>query len=92
MLLLASRGTPMLSMGSELGFSQGGNNNAYAQDNATSAIDWARRRRFADRLHRAPDRGSPRQSRAVARRLPDRRRRSTRPVSPTSNGATRMGR
>ncbi len=40
-LLLASRGAPMLSMGSELGFSQGGNNNAYAQDNATSAIDWA---------------------------------------------------
>ena len=39
-LLLASRGTPMISMGSELGFSQGGNNNAYAQDNATSAIDW----------------------------------------------------
>ncbi len=39
-LLLASRGTPMLGMGSELGFSQGGNNNAYAQDNATSAIDW----------------------------------------------------
>ncbi|MGH6799102.1 MAG: 4-alpha-glucanotransferase, partial [Roseiarcus sp.] len=40
MLLLASRGTPMLGMGSELGFSQGGNNNAYAQDNVTSAIDW----------------------------------------------------
>ena len=39
-LLLASRGTPMLAMGSELGFSQGGNNNAYAQDNATGAIDW----------------------------------------------------
>ena len=39
-LLLASRGTPMLSMGSELGFSQGGNNNAYAQNNAISAIDW----------------------------------------------------
>ncbi|MGA8712311.1 MAG: glycogen debranching protein GlgX [Roseiarcus sp.] len=39
-LLLASRGTPMLAMGSELGFSQGGNNNAYAQDNATTAIDW----------------------------------------------------
>jgi glycogen debranching enzyme GlgX/4-alpha-glucanotransferase len=39
-LLLASRGAPMLSMGSELGFSQRGNNNAYAQDNATSAIDW----------------------------------------------------
>src|SRR3984957_17105686 len=40
LLLLTSRGTPMLGMGSELGFSQGGNNNAYAQDNATSAIDW----------------------------------------------------
>ena len=39
-LLLASRGTPMLAMGSELAFSQGGNNNAYAQDNATTAIDW----------------------------------------------------
>ena len=39
-LLLIARGTPMLSMGMELGFSQGGNNNAYAQDNATSAIDW----------------------------------------------------
>ena len=40
LILLASRGTPMLAMGSELGFSQGGNNNAYAQDNATGAIDW----------------------------------------------------
>src|SRR5262249_23889091 len=40
-LLLTSRGTPMLGMGSELGFSQGGNNNAYAQNNATSAIDWS---------------------------------------------------
>ncbi len=39
-LLFASRGTPMLGMGAELGFSQGGNNNAYAQDNATTAIDW----------------------------------------------------
>jgi glycogen debranching enzyme GlgX/4-alpha-glucanotransferase len=39
-LLLASRGTPMLGMGSELGFSQHGNNNAYAQNNDTSAIDW----------------------------------------------------
>ncbi len=40
-LLFASRGTPMLAMGSELGFSQGGNNNAYAQDNATTAIRWS---------------------------------------------------
>ena len=40
-LLFASRGTPMLAMGAELGFSQNGNNNAYAQDNATTAIDWS---------------------------------------------------
>ena len=39
--LLVSRGTPMLSMGDELGRSQRGNNNAYAQDNETSWIDWA---------------------------------------------------
>ncbi|MFN0100051.1 MAG: glycogen debranching protein GlgX [Gemmatimonadaceae bacterium] len=39
--LLFSRGTPMLSMGDELGRTQHGNNNAYAQDNATSWIDWA---------------------------------------------------
>jgi glycogen operon protein len=41
-LLLLSRGTPMLAMGSELGHSQGGNNNAYAQDNEISWIDWAK--------------------------------------------------
>jgi glycogen operon protein len=38
--LLFSRGTPMLSMGSELGHSQGGNNNCYAQDNELSWVDW----------------------------------------------------
>jgi glycogen debranching enzyme GlgX/4-alpha-glucanotransferase len=41
-LLFVSRGAPMLSMGAELGHSQGGNNNAYAQDNATSWVDWRR--------------------------------------------------
>lgn len=39
--LLLSRGTPMLSMGDELGRSQNGNNNAYAQDNQTSWLDWS---------------------------------------------------
>ncbi len=38
--LLLSRGTPMLSMGDELGRTQNGNNNAYAQDNASAWIDW----------------------------------------------------
>jgi len=53
-LLLASRGTPMLAMGAELGFTQGGNNNAYAQDNAVTAIHWESAdmglARFASRL------------------------------------------
>jgi glycogen debranching enzyme GlgX/4-alpha-glucanotransferase len=40
--LMLARGTPMLAMGAELGHSQGGNNNAYAQDNATTWLDWTR--------------------------------------------------
>ena len=38
--LLFSRGTPMLTMGDEAGRTQGGNNNAYAQDNALAWFDW----------------------------------------------------
>ncbi|WP_374544864.1 glycogen debranching protein GlgX [Rhodoblastus sp.] len=38
--LLLARGTPMLSTGAELGQSQRGNNNAYAQDNETAWLDW----------------------------------------------------
>jgi glycogen operon protein len=38
--LLLARGTPMLAMGSECGQSQGGNNNAYAQDNAMTWLGW----------------------------------------------------
>jgi len=40
--LFVSRGTPMLSMGDELGRTQRGNNNAYAQDNELAWIDWTR--------------------------------------------------
>jgi glycogen operon protein len=40
--LLLARGTPMLASGMELGQTQGGNNNAYAQDNAIAWLDWAR--------------------------------------------------
>lgn len=39
--LLLSHGVPMLLAGDEIGNSQGGNNNAYCQDNETSWIDWA---------------------------------------------------
>ena len=41
MTLVFSRGTPMLTMGDELGRSQQGNNNAYAQDGALTWLDWA---------------------------------------------------
>jgi isoamylase len=38
--LLLSQGVPMLLAGDELGRTQQGNNNAYAQDNEISWIDW----------------------------------------------------
>jgi glycogen operon protein len=38
--LLLSQGVPMLLSGDELGRTQGGNNNAYAQDNTISWLDW----------------------------------------------------
>lgn len=43
--LFASRGTIMLTAGDEFARSQRGNNNAYAQDNATTWIDWEGRDR-----------------------------------------------
>ncbi len=39
--LFLSQGTPMLLAGDEHGNSQGGNNNAYAQDNETGWVDWS---------------------------------------------------
>ncbi|MFL5179414.1 MAG: glycogen debranching protein, partial [Microvirga sp.] len=38
--LLFSQGVPMLLMGDELSRTQGGNNNAYAQDNEISWLNW----------------------------------------------------
>jgi isoamylase len=38
--LLLSQGVPMLLHGDEIGRSQGGNNNAYCQDNDVSWMDW----------------------------------------------------
>jgi glycogen operon protein len=38
--LLLSQGTPMILAGDEIGHTQGGNNNAYCQDNETGWIDW----------------------------------------------------
>ncbi|GAA2945313.1 glycogen debranching protein GlgX [Kitasatospora cinereorecta] len=39
--LLLSTGVPMLVAGDELGRTQGGNNNAYCQDNEVSWLDWS---------------------------------------------------
>jgi isoamylase len=63
-LVAMAHGTPMIGMGDECGRTQGGNNNAYNQDNATSwfdrerAAEWADLERFAGELlalrHRHP--------------------------------------
>jgi glycogen debranching enzyme len=39
--LMVSQGIPQLLAGDEIGFSQDGNNNAYCQDNALTALPWA---------------------------------------------------
>ncbi|GEN78397.1 glycogen debranching protein GlgX [Actinotalea fermentans] len=39
-MLAFSAGTPMITAGDELGRTQGGNNNAYCQDNTISWLDW----------------------------------------------------
>ena len=49
--LLTSLGTPMLLMGDEMRRTQGGNNNAYCQDNEVSWLDWRLLDRHRD-LHR----------------------------------------
>lgn len=38
--LMLSQGTPMMLAGDELGNSQGGNNNAYCQDNEIGWVNW----------------------------------------------------
>ncbi|MBV9382856.1 MAG: glycogen debranching protein GlgX [Streptosporangiaceae bacterium] len=40
--LFCAQGIPMLLAGDEMGRTQGGNNNAYCQDNELSWLDWAR--------------------------------------------------
>src|SRR5271154_1354801 len=40
--LFLSQGIPMLSAGDEIARTQGGNNNAYCQDNEISWVDWSR--------------------------------------------------
>ncbi|ASC72467.1 glycogen debranching enzyme [Halomicronema hongdechloris C2206] len=49
-ILFFSQGTPMLLMGDEVRRSQGGNNNAYCQDNEISWFDWDGLEKHADLL------------------------------------------
>ena len=49
-LLLLSRGVPMFVAGDEVRRTQGGNNNAYCQDNETSWLDWTLTAKNADLL------------------------------------------
>ena len=46
--LLLSQGTPMMLAGDEFGRTQGGNNNAYCQDDEISWIDWSLSEKNAD--------------------------------------------
>jgi isoamylase len=46
--LFCSQGVPMLLHGDEFGRTQGGNNNAYCQDNEISWMDWSLLRKHAD--------------------------------------------
>ena len=61
--LFASRGTIMLTAGDEFGRTQHGNNNAYAQDNEITWLDWAGPRPRA----RGSCRGARRVPQALAR-------------------------
>lgn len=49
-LLMTARGTPMLLGGDEMARTQGGNNNAYCQDNPVSWYDWSLMEENADLL------------------------------------------
>jgi glycogen operon protein len=48
---LLSLGVPMILMGDEMRRTQGGNNNAYCQDDETSWLDWGLLEKYSD-LHR----------------------------------------
>ncbi|MDE7325059.1 MAG: hypothetical protein K2N63_02080 [Lachnospiraceae bacterium] len=49
-LLFTSMGTPMLLAGDEFGNTQGGNNNAYCQDNETGWVSWRELRANKDQF------------------------------------------
>jgi isoamylase len=66
--LFCSQGVPMLLAGDELGRTQGGNNNAYCQDNEVSWVDWGLAEREAALLEFARDLAALRHDHPVFRR------------------------
>lgn len=48
LMMLLSQGTPMIYGGDEFGNSQGGNNNAYCQDNETGWINWSGQKNYRE--------------------------------------------
>ena len=50
LMVFLSQGTPLLLAGDEFGNSQGGNNNAYCQDNETSWLNWNQEKSHGDLL------------------------------------------
>ena len=66
--LFLSQGIPMLLAGDEMGRTQGGNNNAYCQDNEISWVDWSRAADERDLLAFTHRLGKLRRQHAVFRR------------------------
>jgi isoamylase len=66
--LFCSQGVPMLLAGDELGRTQGGNNNAYCQDNEVSWVDWSLADSHADLLEFARELAAFRREHPVLRR------------------------
>ena len=70
--LLLSQGVPMLLGGDELGRTQGGNNNAWCQDNEISWFDWERADAELLEFARRADRAAARASGLPADVVPER--------------------
>jgi glycogen operon protein len=66
--LFLSQGVPMLVAGDEMARTQGGNNNAYCQDNETSWLDWSHLSEHADLVRFTADVARLRRDHPVFRR------------------------
>ena len=76
--LLLSQGVPMLLHGDELGRTQQGNNNTYAQDSEIAWVHWDQTRPTTDGVHRRADAAAPRPPDVPAQAVLHRHRRTQR--------------